>query len=377
MRRPWLYLMMIFWHSSKFKHGLVLTWKRFIFSQSRLLLFIVHLYFCRNEFEQAFGTHDSNHTAILSSLLETKRGRLQLKEIDEMRQIYESNARMFDLARFQSSFLKLMRRWSEMVLPAAELTGLGYGSITPAGRVDNKENISSLGSAFAITATKQQRQQKRRRIDSASSDEIEENEQEKIVGDDGEEEKEDNLDRLNRTRKAFMKNVEDPLDDCVAKAKSARTRSAAQTERRPGTPSFLKKKSSSYKIIFTDSEDDGSVENASEEAPVENTAEEAKGEMGALEDSEEEGEAVKLSEVPKRFKPAPPKKSPKKIAVSVARKPKQGKRKRFTESEDSAIRSGVEKFGEGRWADIKSYYHIDLADRTSVQIKDRWRTLNK
>ncbi len=54
----------------------------------------------------------------------------------------------------------------------------------------------------------------------------------------------------------------------------------------------------------------------------------------------------------------------------------RGKRMKFTDSEDAAIRNGVERFGVGRWADIKSYYDTDLADRTSVQIKDRWRTLN-
>jgi hypothetical protein len=55
----------------------------------------------------------------------------------------------------------------------------------------------------------------------------------------------------------------------------------------------------------------------------------------------------------------------------------RGKRVKFTDSEDAAIRNGVDRFGVGRWADIKSYYDTDLADRTSVQIKDRWRTLNK
>jgi hypothetical protein len=56
---------------------------------------------------------------------------------------------------------------------------------------------------------------------------------------------------------------------------------------------------------------------------------------------------------------------------------RESKRMKFTDSEDAAIRNGVDRFGVGRWADIKSYYDTDLADRTSVQIKDRWRTLNK
>ena len=53
------------------------------------------------------------------------------------------------------------------------------------------------------------------------------------------------------------------------------------------------------------------------------------------------------------------------------------KRKRFTEVEDGAIRLGVERFGAGNWLQIKSYYPMELSDRTTINIKDRWRTLNK
>jgi hypothetical protein len=292
-----------------------------------------------------------------------------LKSFDEIKDIYVTNMRLFDLARFQNTFLKLIRRWSEMVLPVAELTKLGYGSTTPAVGTHNKENISSLGSAFATRATNQQREQTKRPIDQAGNDKSEE--EEKDVGDD-EGDKEDNLGRLKRTREALMKNVEDPLDACVAKAKSARTRSTsrhvtAESESTVSTPSFLKKKKSSYKIAFSDSDnDDDNAKGKAEETTVE---------MDDLEDSAEEEEGVKLSKVPERFKPNVDV-APKKIAVSKATKPKQGKRKRFTDSEDAAIRNGVERFGAGKWSDIKSYYHIDLADRTAVQIKDRWRTLN-
>ena len=299
-----------------------------------------------------------------------KRGRLQLKSFDEIKGIKDANARLFDLGRFQNTFLKLIRRWSKMVLPVAELAKLGYGSIAPAVAVDNKENISSLGSAFATKATtNQQHQQKKRRIDPAASVEPEE----KDVGDDDVEgEKEDNLGRLKRTREALMKNVEDPLDDCVEKAKSARRARArhvtAETESTVSTPKFLKKPKTSYKIAFSDSEDD-------DDDNVKGNAEEDKVEMDDLDDSVEEDKGVTLSKVPEPFKPNVV--APNKIAVSKASKSKKGKRKKFTESEDAAIRNGVEKFGVGSWADIKSYYHIDLVDRTAVQVKDRWRTLNK
>ena len=53
------------------------------------------------------------------------------------------------------------------------------------------------------------------------------------------------------------------------------------------------------------------------------------------------------------------------------------RRKKFTEEEDRAIKLGVERFGLGKWAKIKAYYSMSLGDRTSVQIKDRWRNLSK
>lgn len=287
--------------------------------------------------------------------------------------------RLFDLVRLQNKLLHLIRRWSEMVLPLPELTQLGYGSATPAVGMDNKENISSLEESALVTEdTVQQRKQKRRRIDESSSDD----ESQKDAGDDdGEEEQEDNLDRLKRTRKALMKNVEDPLDECVAKAKSARTRSETQAahttshnERKVSTPAFLKKKKNSYKIVFSDSEDDEVPANVNDKAE-ESKAEEDTSKTDELVDSEEEDEGVKLSSVPKRFKSAVPEKE--KVTVSKASEPKKGKRKKFTDTEDEAIRDGVARFGAGNWRDIKSYYHIDLAARTAVQIKDRWRTLNK
>ena len=147
------------------------------------------------------------------------------------------------------------------------------------------------------------------------------------------------------------------------------------------TPTFLKKKKNSYKIVFSsDSEDDdvpGKVRSKAQKGKVEEgKAEEDAFETDDLVDSEEEDEGVKLSSVPERFKSALPEKE--KVTVSKASGPKKGKRrKKFTEAEDEAIREGVAKLGAGNWRDIKSYYHLDLADRTAVQIKDRWRTLNK
>mmetsp|Transcript_8402 Transcript_8402/g.18944 ORF Transcript_8402/g.18944 Transcript_8402/m.18944 type:complete len:1013 (+) Transcript_8402:439-3477(+) len=53
------------------------------------------------------------------------------------------------------------------------------------------------------------------------------------------------------------------------------------------------------------------------------------------------------------------------------------KRKKWTEEEKDAVREGVEAYGVGRWAVIKSEWAMALQDRTSVQIKDCYRTMLK
>lgn len=53
------------------------------------------------------------------------------------------------------------------------------------------------------------------------------------------------------------------------------------------------------------------------------------------------------------------------------------RRRRWTEEEKTAVRMGVEEYGVGKWVQIKRQYDHVLANRTPVQIKDCWRTMNK
>ncbi|KAM4723012.1 telomeric repeat-binding factor 2 [Rhinophrynus dorsalis] len=52
-----------------------------------------------------------------------------------------------------------------------------------------------------------------------------------------------------------------------------------------------------------------------------------------------------------------------------------GKRQKWTQEESEWIRRGVKKFGEGNWKLI--LYNYPFYNRTSVMIKDRWRTMKK
>lgn len=64
-------------------------------------------------------------------------------------------------------------------------------------------------------------------------------------------------------------------------------------------------------------------------------------------------------------------------STSTAYTPASRKRRRFTEEEKEAIRTGVEQIGVGKWAEIKKRFRSELRQRTSVQIKDCFRTMMK
>ena len=53
------------------------------------------------------------------------------------------------------------------------------------------------------------------------------------------------------------------------------------------------------------------------------------------------------------------------------------KRKRWTDEEKDIVRKGIARHGVGHWAMIKSDWPMELRDRTSVQIKDCYRTMLK
>ncbi|XP_036414414.1 telomeric repeat-binding factor 1 [Colossoma macropomum] len=55
--------------------------------------------------------------------------------------------------------------------------------------------------------------------------------------------------------------------------------------------------------------------------------------------------------------------------------PKYKSKRRWTETEDKHLKAGVKRYGEGKWAKILEEFVFE--DRTSVMLKDRWRTMKK
>jgi len=182
---------------------------------------------------------------------------------------------------------------------------------------------------------------------------------------------------LTKARDHLREEVDDPLDDmralastaagpsAAAVAKAAAKKKAQEVARKRGddavTPELYKKKKSAKTLKFTDSEE---------------------------EDSEDEDDAkagTTLSEVPDRpvirKEPSSAEKKPKPATQMLTHREHLPtgaiKRKKFTEEEKSAIKLGVERFGFGKWAKIKEYYSDELRDRTSVNIKDCYRTMMK
>eukprot|EP00550_Attheya_septentrionalis_P006629 CAMPEP_0198291994 /NCGR_PEP_ID=MMETSP1449-20131203/9299_1 /TAXON_ID=420275 /ORGANISM="Attheya septentrionalis, Strain CCMP2084" /LENGTH=605 /DNA_ID=CAMNT_0043990683 /DNA_START=75 /DNA_END=1895 /DNA_ORIENTATION=+ len=170
--------------------------------------------------------------------------------------------------------------------------------------------------------------------------------------------------KLLAARDTLKNTVVDPLEESRAMAATipqnvqGTKRTLAQVESEPNKiekGSFLAKKATATQIAFENSEDE------EDDAFMEG----------------ENGRAT-LSEVPERSKVKPQlervirRKSPNRQERQYV-----GQRKKFSQEEKDAIRLGIERFGVGRWAEIKVYYDVELRDRTSVNIKDCYRNMLK
>lgn len=163
---------------------------------------------------------------------------------------------------------------------------------------------------------------------------------------------------LKRKRDSFSGKVKDPLEESISRASSLPTHKVP-TSSPSGRPlargtkhviaSLYQTKKSAQQLEFTDSES-----------------------------SDNEREDMAMSAVPERLKPEVNHSAPHPVQIHVDhQRPAPKKRKRFTEIEDRAIKNGVERFGLGKWTEIKSHFSMELKDRDTIQIKDRYRTMSK
>jgi hypothetical protein len=306
---------------------------------------------------------------------------LNLKSFSDIEKIHSSHSHIFDLELFQKKFLDLIRRWAYMVLPIPALSKLNYGSAQkvskgarkPMTGVVDKENVNrgvDIGkkpSSFAtFTGDRQQPNKRQKVLETETHSPVvsetlfnEEAEDEILSSsEDDTEKKSDVRQNLFRKVKELMKNVKDPLDDCLAIAQSARA---------------------GQHLAQTQGDDDSSSEDDDDEKPVKKMPPLCQKRKKAYQikfndsdDSEEEG--VALSEVPARYEHAKSFQAFPEIHVKYH--PRKSRRP-FTAEEDAAIREGVRQLGAGRWAHIKAKYAMILKDRDAVSLKDRWRTINK
>jgi hypothetical protein len=296
-----------------------------------------------------------------------------------------------------------------------------------AAAVNEKENVNgratkktSIASSSSSTMDRRQQQSnKRQRVqeieppspvasseaffdaNTGGGDEIESS---SLENDDPPEPQTNNRKNLNRKVKELMKNVKDPLNDCVAAAQSARAGHKVTEARKThlqnnnnnnGTDTFalshggmdhalnlqegnrLSSKSNDPAVNNSNYNSSDSEEEGIKLPPLRQKKKKAYqlkfDSPGESDSSEDEGDGVALSDVPAKY--AIPKYQP--SAIHVSRKVSPPKRSKFTDAEDDAIRAGVEQFGAGNWAQIKSEYAIVLRNRSSVNIKDRWRNMNK
>jgi len=327
------------------------------------------------------GEEGSDYATTLRSLFDgskTTRGKkvkdLKLKSFQEIKAIRTKYSKMFDLENFQQKYVKLIRRWVDTALPIPNLVKCGYGKTIEQDAEEEEEEVEEATTSdkenfefedardeFSQSSNENEpvRKPKKSSQDSKPKSKSRNEAQAFLdVPDNDDEETESKLNQLKRKRDSFGKKVKDPIDESVAlaaslpvreKTSSAKKSRLAASGGRETMSKFYEKKKSAVQLKWNDSD---------EETPS---------------DADDE---LKMSKVPERLK-AKEESKPAVKPIQVAASPRPGKRKRFTKEEDDAIMKGIERFGPGQWANIKSHHPMELKDRSTVQIKDRYRTLTK
>ena len=383
--------------------------------------------------EEFSDEQDSEHARVLSDVLEAlDKGGPGEKSDDDVREIHAKHARLFCLQHFQQTFLRLIRRWEELVLPMPELARIGYGTVAvapttrqeehvsrsgqgqrerpaqgddgtpdPASRKEDKESVGAFSGDEAGEGGDAQCLERKRHANPGSErrqlehpaqgehetpiassrkeddDSIDSFSDDK--GDEDEAEEGENVQHLKQKRDALMKNVTDPLAHCIAAAQSAQTSQRTEPSPSANEASHREQNAAAQSAdTMQKAEPSLSADEASqreERVGKKRSLHSKKSGVQLSFDSGESDASTKdgaLSAVPAKYT-SPPRAQP--LPVIRVSRPATRKRVRFTAEEDGAIREGIEKYGFGNWAEIKAHFCLQLSNRTGVQIKDRARTL--
>ena len=198
------------------------------------------------------------------------------------------------------------------------------------------------------------------------------------------EERVDVLETLKRRRNALNKNHgDDPLIESRKLAATTKPKAKATTEVVPAKNILYEGKKSNIAVHFDDSEDEDEIKDDDDDDD-----EEEEGENG---DNDNEGR-VRLPKLPKKRRIMKSPSATQEGTSSGASRiytgppPDDGifddngnvkHRNPWEEEEMVALLSGLEKYGLGKWVYIKQEYGYILRNRTTVQLKDKFRNMKK
>lgn len=360
--------------------------------------------FISEHFDEGHGIRECLESILVKGENKSSRTRsagLALKPAAQVRDIIRG--KNFDLVRFQTRIESILQKWYAAALPRPLLAELGYGRLmlppllerdAAAEETGEDEEIPGGDEEEVVEDHGQSPRQSTSRADSemgsfdsgvaSGAQEVARGEMhrgEMVTERESPAPAEKRrvrspqkpqspsevvVEALKESRDKLLGNIDDPLHECHAQAEEAgkndrgQKPSAAsededleQRQLQPRSPVMQSKKRTKHKINFDSDES----------------------ELDEPDGDSDDGRTATLSEVPERAKVRHPKKKRPTSPSRTAGQPQT--RRRFTDREDAAIKIGVEKCGFGRWAVIKDYYKEELMTRTSVQIKDRYRTLMK